>query len=283
MTSPKRKKKKPKANVIVQGMDVSLNHGAVVQLCNGELDDFWYYTDLAGSAARSKQHGFRLEVPTKAKQPDPQIRSAIRLDWVSLWLDRIALAQRPDLAGLEDYALGIDHGAHYIGEVGGQAKRLLWLRGVRYRLYDPKTVKMFVTHDGTAQKDLIEECVENRWGVDFSDYNPKKGENRQTSEDLADAYAMAKIVWIEYQLRKGLIRLKTFHEKEIQVFNRVTKMFPVNVLGREWIHNPNGCAASQRYEACTGGRCALRVLDQRGLLSDQAKRGVGKAVRRESK
>lgn len=281
------KRRKPKANVIVQGWDISLNHGAVVQLCNGELDGFWYYTNLAGSAARSKEHGFRIEMPTPTKQPDKQIRSAIRLDWVSRWLDRVALSKRPQFACLEDYALGADQGAHYIGEIGGQARRLLWLRGVRFRLYDPITVKMFVTNDGTAQKDLVEEFVEKRWGVEFGDYNAKPGkngkENRTTSEDLADAFGMAQMAWTEYQLRKGLIRMKSLGEKQIQVFQRVTKVYPINILGREWIHNPEGVFASQRYEACTGGQCALRVLDQRGLLSEQAQRGVAKAVRRESK
>lgn len=278
----KKKRRKP---VIVQGMDISLNHGAVVQLRDGELDAFWYYTDKAGSAARSKERGFRIEVPTPTKQPDKQIRAAIRLDWVSRWIDRVGLSQQPDFAGLEDYAIGADQGAHYLGEIGGQARRLLWLRGIRYRLHDPIAGKLFVAHDSTAQKDLIERCVLDRWGVDFSDYNAKKGKSkkepsRQTSEDLADAFGMAQLVWTEYQLRKGLIRLKSLHEKEIQVFNRATKAFPINVLGREWIHNPAGNASSARFKSCTNGRCSLRVLENRGLLSEQALRGIPKAVER---
>jgi len=266
-------------------MDISLNHGAIVQLRDGDLDGFFYYTDKAGAADRSKEHGFRVEVPTPTKQPDKQIRAAIRLDWVSRWIDRVGLSQQPDFAGLEDYAIGADQGAHYLGEIGGQARRLLWLRGVRYRLHDPIAGKLFVAHDGTAQKDLIERCVLDRWGVDFSAYNAKKGKSkkepsRQTSEDLADAYGMAQLVWTEYQLRKGLIKLKSLHEKEIQVFNRATKAFPINVLGREWIHNPAGNPSSQRFESCTNGRCSLRVLESRGLLSEQALRAIPRAVER---
>jgi hypothetical protein len=85
----------------------------------------------------------------------------------------------------------------------------------------------------------------DRWGIDFSTFNQPKSkptkkrpdpkQNRTTSEDLADAYSAAKLIWTEYQLRNGLIDLKDLHEKEIQVFNRTTKSYPVNILGREWI------------------------------------------------
>jgi hypothetical protein len=271
-----------KKDVLVQGFDVSLNHGAVVQLRNGKLDDFWYYTDVAGSASRSKKQGYRVEIPTPKKQPDKQIRSAIRLDWVSKWIDRIPLAHKPHFAGLEDYALGADQGAHYLGEIGGQARRLLWLRGVRFRLHDPIAVKLFVTHDGTAQKDLVEEFVMSRWKVDFGMYNDPKSRSktkaRQTSEDLCDAFGLAQLVWTEYLLRKGKIKLSSLHEKEIQLFNRVTKAYPINILGREWIHNPNGNFPTQRFEACGGGRCALRVLDSKKILSDKAKKSINKVV-----
>lgn len=276
-----------KRGVIVQGMDISLNHGAVVQLRDGELDDFWYYTNIAGAAARSKEHGFRIEMPTPTKEPDKQIREAIRLAWVSKWMDRVALARRPDFAGLEDYAIGADQGAHYIGQVGGQARLLLWLRGVRFRLHDPIAMKMFVAHDATAQKDLIERCVLERWGADFSEFNAKQGKSkkkpaRTTSEDLADAFGMAKIVWSEYLLRRGKLKLNELHEEEIRVFNRATKAFPVNILGREWIHNPSGVFSSPRFETCTGGRCSLHVLGKRGVLSDRAKASIGKIMEGDS-
>lgn len=271
-----------KKDVLVQGMDISLNHGAVVQLRNGKLDDFWYYTDQAGSAKRSKKHGCRVEIPTPKKQPDKQIRSAIRLDWVSKWIDRVPLAHKPHFSGLEDYALGADQGAHYLGEIGGQARRLLWLRGIRFRLHDPIAVKLFVTHDGTAQKDLIEEFVLNRWKADFGNCNDPKSRSktkaRQTSEDLSDAFGLAQLVWTEYLLRKGKIKLSSLHEKEIQLFNRVTKAYPINILGREWIHNPNGNFPTKRFEACTGGRCALRALEDRNILSDKAKTSIIRSV-----
>jgi len=106
---------------------------------------------------------------------------------------------------------------------------------------------MFAAHDGTAQKDSIERAVSDRWSADFSKYNqpranptkknPKPKQDRSTSEDLADAFAIAKIVNVEVLLRSGNAMLKDLHKKEIQVFNRVTKTYPVSLLDREFIFN----------------------------------------------
>jgi Holliday junction resolvasome RuvABC endonuclease subunit len=265
---------------IVQGWDISLNHGAVVQLRNGELDGFWFYSDKVGSVARGKAHGARVEMPTATRQPDKHIRAIIRLDWVTRWIERIALAQAPGFVALEDYALGADQGAHQIGEIGGHARRLLWLHGARYRLHDPIAVKLFVAHDGSAQKDLIETCVRERWGADFSRYNAltvgKGKPSRQTSEDLADAFGLAQMVWTEFQLRKGLVRMSALHEKEIQVFNRATKAFPISVLGREWIRNGN---AKPKARVCANGRCVVTLLDERKLLSERAIIALSRSAR----
>jgi Holliday junction resolvasome RuvABC endonuclease subunit len=170
-----------------------------------------------------------------------------RLAWIENWLDKTCLIPHPpDYAGVEDYAIRVEQGAHYMGEVGGIIRILLWFRGIPFRLSDPISVKMFATHDGTAQKDLVEECVKERWGVDFSEFNPpahkKTGKvNRTTSEDLCDAYSVAMLTWTEYRLRTGQITTADLgHEKEIRVFNRVTKTYPTSLLGREWIQNPGG-------------------------------------------
>lgn len=267
-------------SIVVQGWDISLNHGAVVQLRDGELDAYWFYSDKAGSVARAKKHGSRVELPTTTRQPDKHIRSIIRLDWVSRWIERVALATLPGYVALEDYAVGADQGAHYLGEIGGQARRLMWAHGVRYRLHDPIAVKLFVAHDATAQKDLVEDSVRERWGADFSDCNATssgKGKpSRQTSEDLADAFGLAQMAWAEYRLRKGLVHLSQLHEKEIQVFNRATKAFPINVLGREWIRN---ACASSRSRFCQGGRCTLGALEDRKALSERAVSALSKMTR----
>lgn len=242
----------------IVGADVSLNHGGFVLLEDDKIKDFLYFTDAPGSADRSKKHGYRLPA---SKHPDRQVRAMERLAWIENFIDKkVLMAWKPEYVGLEDYALRAEQGAHQLGEVGGIARILCWFRGIKLRLHDPISAKMFVTHDGTAQKDLVEKFVVDRWDVDFGDFNtpppkptaknPTPKQNRRTSEDLADAYGIAQLVYTEIRLRAGTVAMKDLHEKEIQVFNRITKTYPINLLDREWIHNPAGTPTPHGEPVC---------------------------------
>jgi len=233
-----------KNKIKVIGMDLALNHLGFVELTDGELSNFWYITTIASSASISKRHGYRLIL---SKSHDRQIVSVDRLSKIVSYVKKNILNSKnlPDFVGIEDYALKADQGAHYLGEIGGLIRYLCWKKNIPFRLHDPISVKMFVTHDGTAQKDAIEREVLRRWKVKFSLYNqptpkatikkPNPKQKRTTSEDLADAFSIAKLVWTEIQLRNGVLSLSDLHEKEIRVFNRVTKTYPISLLGRDWI------------------------------------------------
>jgi Holliday junction resolvasome RuvABC endonuclease subunit len=237
-----------------------------VELTDGEMTNFWYITSQAGSAAQSDQHGHRLVLP---KTKERQVLSLARLAWLKDFMaEKVLKASQPDYVGIEDYAIRAEQGAHYLGEIGGIARLLCWSKGVKLRLHDPITVKMFTAHDGTCQKDSIERAVLKRWSVDFSPYNqpspkptksnPKPNQNRTTSEDLADAYAIAKIVWTEILLRDGRVAMKELHPKEIQVFNRITKTYPISLLDREWIVDSNYASdTSVICSKCGSERCCL--------------------------
>jgi len=225
-------------SISIMGCDVSLNHSAFVLLEDGELADFWYFTNIVGSANRSNKHGTRLP---NFKFGDKQTKAMHRLNWIKCYIETLLSMVQIDYVGIEDYAVSEAQGAHYLGEIGGIVRLIFFERGVPMRLHDPVSIKMFVTHNGRAQKDQMEISVAQRWGRHFSDFNapinPKTSKrNRQTSEDLADAFSVAKLVWTEVQLRNGAMKMNSMHEKEIQVFNRVTKSYPINLLARDWIH-----------------------------------------------
>lgn len=263
----KSKSKHPPTKVL--GCDASLNHGAAVELVDGELTNFWFYTDLAGPPQKSKR-GHRVEMPAPHKLRDPQQRAMIRLSWLeNFWDKTVFMKSLPDYVAVEDYALGEAQGAHMIGEIGGVIRLLAWFRGFHLRLHDPLTVKMYTAHDGTADKDMMELAVKDRWGMDFGVLNPPPAkptaknknpkQNRSVSQDLHDAYAIAQLCWLEVQIRRGDVLLKDLHEKEIRVFNRITKTYPVSLLDRDWIRNPNGvptphgepvCAVCQSRKCC---------------------------------
>jgi Holliday junction resolvasome RuvABC endonuclease subunit len=259
----------------ILGLDLSLNHaGATLLDGAGKFVECAYFTDIAGSAKKGTPPlATRLELPKKAERQQHQMQ---RLAWAKGWLEALLDRWRPTHVGIEDYAIRVEHGAHYMGEIGGIARMLCWERGVYFRLHDPISVKMYVTFDGTAQKDLVERFVMSRWGLDFSKYNGDaskgKAPKRTTSEDLADATGIAKLVWLEIQLRAGKIDMRVLHAKEIQVFNRVTNTYPLNLLGREWIHNAAGgynsaaavvarvTKARDRLKANNGGSPAAEIF-----------------------
>lgn len=228
----------------VIGFDLALNHMAAVELVNGELNRYWYLTKTVGSANRSKEHGTLLRL---SKTKDKQQMQMNRLCDLKRFIDEQVLSSEPEYVGIEDYALKADQGAHFMGEIGGVARLSCLNRGFKIRMHDPQTVKMFGAHDGTCGKDAVERAVKSRWGLDFSQFNPPLSkptkrnptpkENRTTSEDLCDAFIVAKLVWTEICLRNGEIQLKDLHPKEIQVFNRVTKSYPVSLLERDWIYD----------------------------------------------
>jgi Holliday junction resolvasome RuvABC endonuclease subunit len=223
----------------VHGFDLALNHGAIVELDDGDLKNFWFWTDKAAQANR--KHGTRLFFPGKVK--DRQVKAMIRLAFVRDFLTAIVKHRKPEFVGIEDYAIRAEQGAHYLGEVGGPARLICWDAGAKLRLHDPTSLRMFATLNGNAPKDAVEPAVKERWGVDFSNVRVKKkrkdgtvDEDFTTSGDLADAYAVARLVWTEVQIRSGDLSLKDLgHDKERQVFNRITKTYPINLLDREWI------------------------------------------------
>lgn len=238
-----RASKKNERPILVQGWDLSLNHSGFVELKNGELSRWWFVTDNPKSVRECPDHGMLLGMP---KEMGKEEWGFHRLNWWATFFKQFFNAlPSPHFVGVEDYAYADGMRAHQIGELGGQARLALYSSDNGFRLYDPHSIKMFASFNGAAQKPEIESAVRTRWGVDFSCANPPRGkpsakhpegkENRQTSEDLCDAFSIAKLVWTEYQLRNGLIEISDLHPKEIQVFNRTTKAYPVNLLGREWL------------------------------------------------
>lgn len=226
----------------VYGIDLSLNHWAVVELDDGEMSGFVYATDVEGSASKSKTHGIRfkvLEAP-RGQRIDPILRGMHRLGWIEARLSDLLRQRPPEFGGIEDYAYDQAQGAHQLGEAGAIARMLMWRKRIPFRAHDISSIKLFAAHHGLASKDDVREAVRDRWGIDFTKYDAppakKSGKpNTRTSEDLSDAFVVAKMVWTEVQLRRGQIKLSDLHEKEIQVFNRTTNTRPVNILATDWI------------------------------------------------
>jgi len=220
------------------GFDISLNHGAIICLNKkGRLINYWYVSDVKAIANKSKEHGYYLGPKANKEQWNMK-----RLDrWIEI-LNDIKGIVKPSItsyASFEDYAYSAAQGAHQLGEIVGITKKIFWDSGIKMRLHDPMTIKMFAVHNGSAGKDFMVSGVNERWKETrlFQDYTHLK--NNTITEDLCDAFSVAKLLWTEIQIREGMISLSSLHEKEIRVFNRCTKKHPINVLDRDWICKVN--------------------------------------------
>lgn len=225
----------------VVGMDLSLLHGAVVALDEAGGCEFWYYTERAGTAERHKNAS---RIPPIILKQELHLRNVLRLVWVRAWLKTVLRISAPFAVALEDYAYAADQGSHQLGELGGVARLSCWDLKVRLRLHSPGTIKMFGADNGSADKGAVKDGVRRKWGADFDRYDApaKPGAKKQDtsiSEDLTDAYVLARMVLAEARIRAGTMMLSELgSDKERQAFLRTTPTYPINVLGREWVALP---------------------------------------------
>ena len=215
----------------VAGLDVSPNHGAiaVVDYHTGLLVDWWAYSLTQAAVKKGGGRVTRLLRTTKDKEQ----WGVDRLLGVETWLAVAVPAAEADFYGLEGYSFGSGRG-HESGEIGGAGRLALHKASRPFRTIDPSSVKMYVADNANADKpDMREATV--RYFPDrtlLADLHPS------VAEDLCDAVAVAAVVIDEAKLRAGTLRLTDLREKQRQVFNRVTKGNPINVLGREWLTGP---------------------------------------------
>lgn len=224
-----------KKTIDILGVDISMNHGAFVLLRNGSILDYRFVTD---KAALAKKHKRYAEYISAVKVKDMVERDFLRLAFWYAYSNRLFKQLPSEYAGIEGYAYRASQNAHQIGGVASIFRVKAWIRRLKIRLHGPETVKMFGADDGNAAKSEVRYAMHEKYPetIMFDEYAHGKGGTAfQIPEDLCDAYAIAKLLWLEIQLRNGLVELKDLHPKTIQIFNRTTKRWPINILGREWI------------------------------------------------
>lgn len=225
------------------GADIALNHSALVALDeNGERVGFRFYTNQKEVVDRGGPVAVHFKIPTPKQVQDSHAREMLRASFAFATLRRFLDELGPaSFAYVENYAYGTPKG-ELTGEIAGPFKLTLWSRGIPFRLMGPESLKMFAAWNGAADKSEVVEAVRRRWGQDFSAYRKpptKTGtaskDAAQTEEDLADAYTLARLAWVEWRLRSGRMTPQDLeHDQERRVFLRTTKVQPVNILGSDW-------------------------------------------------
>ena len=208
------------------GLDMSLNHGAMV-LINSEtgwLEDYRYYTTT--KKWTNNDNGLHLDV----KEDDPDIYDAERLEQITCFLCAFIYVHGMSydgLAAVEGYAFGRNNKSHQIGELGGLVKHhMYYITQTPYRIYPPKSVKMFVTGNGNASKeDMIKAQKPKIEGL-------PKGLPDENVGDLCDALGLAEMLRIEDRIKTGELTKAGLLTREAKTFYKGKK---VNFVDRPWI------------------------------------------------
>jgi len=234
------------------GLDISLDHGAVVTLNeDGLILDYIYLTSTKKFFDVDPSHSVLL-----SKRGKDESKDTFRLRRIDEVINApIFLAVQGDASSsyfsIEGYSYASQSTSIcQIAELTGYLKLLLFRGGGKIRIHAPTTVKQFATGKGNAsKKDVAVSALSNfdiPEGLIQRKTIKKKGKTKLPPEswwedydgpvtDIADAYFLARMLYTELKLRSGEITLEKLSENERSQFLRVTKTYPVNILARSFI------------------------------------------------
>jgi len=232
----KRMKKRRPTHVL--GIDQSLRGFAAALVVEHELRDYVFITNLKKLAKNERS----IYIPNPKSEND----GVRRMKTVGAFLTHLIARWRPDYVAFEDYAFGAQSSSIVsLGELVGVIKFVLTVRGIPFRVYDPKTVKLYATGKGDAEKSDVTSAIENRFEIDLTFASKfSKDKKRKIGEgndgDIADAITIADMLNTELDVRAGKISVQDLPENERRIFNRVTKKRPDNILFRDFVQTTKG-------------------------------------------
>lgn len=140
---------------------------------------------------------------------------------------------------IEDYAIKANGRVYDIGEYGGMIREMIdrMIPCAGFREHDPLTVKLYGSNSGGSGKPEMIAAYEKfrlEQPMNCPDWSwiEEKG---SVLSDLVDAYFLARLALTEAKLRHGRIQAHQLPGRQIEVFNRVTKSYPVNILARPFL------------------------------------------------
>jgi len=224
--------------LIVCGLDLSMNHYALVMK---HIESKKTRVIVAWNVA-SRVHEWHDKIPSNyrlrfvAKTPPEKEMFHYYVNGQSIIEDIRDFQKEKDFAGrvlvaLEGYAYSSSPvGLARIVEMTALVKEVLYFNGHAIRLHDPLSVKMWAG-DAHADKDYMVDACLKKYKIPDCLLQTKTN----PGQDVADAYFLMKMMEAEYRVRMDPMRQKKYKDKQRQVFNRVTKAYPENLLCRPFL------------------------------------------------
>lgn len=221
------------------GVDMSINSPAIVKFFiddnyNVINKEFLTFSKIKKYTGESKDG--RIEYIKKSSFKNNINQYVYMRDIITEFIGEI------DYVAFEGYAYSAKGHVFDIAEATASIKIDLFDKRIPLRIYDPASIKMYATTKGNADKirmednfELIE--TEERFDLSFLPMVYEKDSGKGNPKDnIVDAFFICKLLLIELKLRSGFINLKDLdNDKQIAIFNRVTKSNPVNILDTDFI------------------------------------------------
>jgi len=220
-------------SITIAGIDISMNGTGMTIL---KLDDdlniiessYRGFTTTAAQYKKDTENQFLLN---KKNYQHELLQFIAVADQITKWCVDAGV----EYAAIEGYSFGSIGKTFNMAENCGLIKTSLLKAGIKLRIYDPNSIKKIATGDGSAKKENMLEAFNEIPVNEKVDITKLGSPTTHPSEDIIDAFFMAKLLRLELSLRKGLVTLRDLNEDQISVFNRVTKAFPVNILDTPFI------------------------------------------------
>jgi Holliday junction resolvasome RuvABC endonuclease subunit len=173
---------------VVMGLDLSLSGTGSCILKNGEL------------------------IYSKTTKTEPKNSWYERIQKIRDEIIWVTHHHKPEFAFIENYSFGSKFGREIAGEVHGNVLWVLEEYKVPYfRTLSPSQIKSFYTGSGRATKSDVIEALKRKYQIQF-----KKSEH-----DQADAYAIAQLGNILFNIEKNNGALTGYEKAEIKVLKTI--------------------------------------------------------------
>ena len=215
----------------IVGLDLSMNSSGLVSLIlddNLDIIETKYEGFCSVKKHESKEvHLFRKKDYNNRYEMNDEATTIIK-----------KFCENADYIAIEDYAFGASGNLVDIGEFIGYVKTVLLKEQYKIRLYDPNSIKKYATDDGRSDKismyQYYNKCTDLKPEIKTFPA-PTKASGISPTSDIIDAYWIAHLLKTELKLRHGIVDLSSLGVKKIEIFNRVTKAHPENILVTDFL------------------------------------------------
>lgn len=216
---------------VTVGIDPSMTGTGVAVFTDGELVKYWAWTEIKSLQKRNRGTLIYFKKP-QGITPSTQLgRIRMIAGWIGERLTELTMHGDEVTVALEGLALNArGRGVSDLYELSGQIKQTLLTLDIPFRIYDPLSVKLAATGNGSADKGDMKIACYRKLGLDVTPYG-KAGEN------IADACLLAWLLEQELAIKAGALGIKKLPADTRKVLLRTTKAAQIALISLDLISN----------------------------------------------